>query len=60
MFEGGNLYKSCLSLNKFTVDIEKKSQEHRNQLESISKSVDPLTNYLNNHEDQVISLLEKI
>lgn len=58
--EVGNLYKSCLSLGKFTVDIEKKSREFKDQLGSISQSVDPLTNSLSSHENQVISLLEKI
>lgn len=34
--EGGNIYKSCLSLSKFTDDIEKKSKEHEMQLVGIS------------------------
>lgn len=57
---GGNLYKSCLSLNKFTTNIEKKSQEYKDQLKIMSKSVDPLSNSLSQHENQVIYLLEKI
>lgn len=34
--KGGNIYKSCLSLSKFTKDIEKKSKEHEDQLARIS------------------------
>ncbi|XP_059069826.1 uncharacterized protein LOC131046319 [Cryptomeria japonica] len=57
--KGGNLYKSCLSLNKFTTDIEKKSKVHENELECISQSVDSLEASLSSHENQVICL-EKI
>lgn len=60
MFEHQNLYKSCLSLNNFTMDIEKKSQEYKDQLENISKLVGPLSNSLSHLKKQVISLLEKI
>lgn len=38
LFEGGNLYKSYLSLNEFTADIEKKYKVHENELECISVS----------------------
>lgn len=58
--EGGNMYKSCLSLKKFTKDIEKKSKDHEDELASISQLVDPLSVSLSSHEDQVTSLLEKI
>lgn len=30
---GGNLYKSCLSLNKFIADIENKFKVYENELE---------------------------
>lgn len=40
--EGGNLYKSCLSLKRFTKDFEKNSKEHEDELACISQSVDPL------------------
>lgn len=58
--EGDNIYKSCLSLSKFTKDIEKKSKEHEEQLAKISQSLDPLSTSMNSKEDQLISLLDKI
>lgn len=60
LFVSGNLYKSCLSLNKFTTDIENKSKVHENEFERISQSVDSLTISLSSHENQVTSLLGKI
>lgn len=43
LFEGGNIYKSCLSLSKFTEDIEKKMKECEKQLADITQAFDPLT-----------------
>lgn len=34
--KGGNIYKLCLSLSKFTQDIEKKTKEHEDQLAQMS------------------------
>lgn len=47
-------------MSKFTKDVEKKSKEHEDQLACISQSFDPLSDSMSNHEDQVISLLDKI
>ncbi|XP_059075386.1 uncharacterized protein LOC131875318 [Cryptomeria japonica] len=58
--EGGNLCKSCLSQSNFTADIEKKSKAHEDELECISHSVYPLSVSLGSHENQVISLVDKM
>lgn len=58
--EGGNIYKSCLKLSKFTQDIERKIKEHEDQLDQLSQSFDLLLVSLSGHEAQVVSLLEKI
>lgn len=60
LFEDGNIYKSCLTLPKFTQDIEKKSKEHEDQLAQMSQSFDLLSVSMSSYEDQVISLVEKI
>lgn len=57
---GGKLYKTHLSLKKFTIDIEKKYEEYKDQLEILSYFIVPLINSLSHHENHVISLLEKI
>lgn len=34
--KGGNIYKSCLILSKFTIDINKKIRECESQLANVS------------------------
>lgn len=58
--KGENLYKSFLSLNKFSANIEMKSKVYEKNLEYISQLVDSLSASLSSHENHVISLLEKI
>lgn len=58
--EGGNIYKSCSQLSKFTQDIKSKIKAHEDQLVKLSQSFDLLSISLSGHEKQVISLLEKL
>ncbi|XP_059073528.1 uncharacterized protein LOC131874258 [Cryptomeria japonica] len=60
LVEGGKIYKLCLLLLKFTIEIEKKIKEHEVNLANLSQSFDPQSIFVSKKEDQVISLLDKI
>lgn len=58
--KGGNVYKSCLILEKFTATNEKKIKEIEQQLAIISNNLDPLVSSVCLQDCQVISLLDQI
>lgn len=58
--EGSKIYKSCLLLSKFTIEIFKKIKECEGQLASISQSYSPHVIFASNYEAQVMYLLDKI
>lgn len=60
LVEGGRIYKSCLLLPKFTIEVDKKIKECEGQLGNLSQSYDPQSVFASSKENQVISLLDKI
>lgn len=58
--EGSHIYKSCLILPKFTIDIDKKIRECEGQLSRISQSYAPQSVSASDFESQVFCILNKI
>lgn len=48
--EGSKIYKSCLLLPKFIIELGKKIKECEGQLEGISQSYSPQANFASNYE----------
>lgn len=59
MNEGGEIYKSCLLLPKFTIEVDKKNKECEGQVAGISQTYSPQAIFVSNYEAQVMSLLDK-
>lgn len=58
--EGSKIYKSCLILPKFTIEIDKKIKECEGQLADISQFYVSQSIFASNYEAQVMALLDKI
>jgi hypothetical protein len=60
IFEGGNIYKSCITMKKFTIDFDERIKDQEAKLITISQDFDPKTSSIVDHEGQIISLHDKI
>jgi hypothetical protein len=58
--EGSNIYKSCTTLKKFTINTKKMIKEKEEKIACISQFFDLLITYVVNHEGKAISLIDKI
>lgn len=58
--EGGKIYKSCLILPKFTLDIDKKISVFQGKLDGISQSFDSNVSLTSSIEGQVMTLIDQI
>lgn len=58
--EASQLYKSCLILPKFTIDIDNQIGVYQDKLPSISQSFDPIVTLTRSIEGQIIALNDQI
>lgn len=58
--EGGKIYKSCLSLSKFTLDIDKQISVFQGKLDNISQTFYSNVSLASSIEGQVMPLIDQI